>query len=283
MKQKGLKERAPAEVEQVSHLDQKLTEITTRTAEALKRWRHFFLAIVIVGVAAYGIYWITRISGESRKEYFNQEIYELFHSATARKQGYKLDKGRLDKLLQDVKGDPAEKMVLQDAIGWYLEYADRERKTQSIPGFEEPEGPITITEAEAREARAEAARLASEAAARNPDDTELGLWAASVKRKVEGEATRPWQKDRRKYMPPAIGGAPAGTPPSPGASSPGAGETSATPTASTPDGDAKASAPAQPPVHTGTAVNPGAAAPPPDQQTPAGAQPSSEKSEKATP
>jgi len=270
MKQKGLKERAPAEVEQVSHLDEKLTEITTHTADALKRWRRVIIALVIVGVAGYGIYFISRASRESRREYFNQEIYELFHSSAARKQGYKVDRSRLDNLLADVKGDPAEKMALQEAVGWYLEYADRERKTQAIPGFEEAEGPIS--EAEAREARAEAVRIASEAAGRNPDDTELGLWAATVKRKVEAEASRPWQKDKRRYVPPVLGDTSApGTPPAPPT------ETQAVP-------GAEAKAPANtPPADPGTPVSPAtppSPAPEPE-QPPAGAQPSGEKSEKA--
>ena len=292
MKQKGLKERAPSEVEQVSHLDEKLTQITTRTADALKRWRRIIIAIVIVGIAAYGIYFIAWSSRESRREYFNQEVYELFHSSAARKQGYKLDRGRLDKLLADVKGDPAEKMVLLEAVGWYLEYADRERKTQSIPGIPEAEGPIS--EGEAREARGEAVRIANEAAERNPDDTELQLWAATVKRRVEAEAARPWEKDRRRYVPPVIGdGGPAATPgtaapattPTPGSSgTTDAAKAPVTETSVIPGSKSEAPS-AAPTVVPGAAPDPATApAPIPDPaQPPAGAQPAGEKAEKASP
>ena len=281
MKQKGLKERAPGEVEKVSHLDEKLTEITTHTAVALRRWRRVLLAAAIVGVAGYGIYFIASASRESRREYFNQEIYELFHSSAARKQGYKPDVSRLDKLLDDVKGDPAEKMALQEAVGWYLEYADRERKTQAIPGFQDAEGPIS--EAEAREARAQAVRLASEAAERNPDDTELQLWAATVKRKVDAEAARPWQKDKRRYVPPVVGGGDAsGTPPSQGGSPGIAPEPAKAPTPETSTPTVLPTTP--PPADTGAAVSPEAVpAPTPDPPPRAEAQPSGEKAEKATP
>ena len=279
MKQKGLKERAPGEVEQVSHLDEKLTEITTHTADALRRWRRVLLAVVIVGIAGYGIYFIASASRESRREYFNQEIYELFHSPAARKQGYKPDMSRLDKLLEDVKGDPAEKMALQEAVGWYLEYADRERKTQAIPGFQEAEGPIS--EAEAKEARAQAVRLASEAAGRNSDDTELQLWAAAVKRKVDAEAARPWQKDKRRYVPPVPDAVPSGSPP-------GAETSGSTPsTAAAPGASSAAEVPpSNPSKGTDGAPSPATAppSPTPEPQPPVGAQSAAgEKSEKASP
>jgi hypothetical protein len=177
--------------EDVGHLNETLTDLTTRTATRFKKWWKPLALVLVIAIAAQGAYLFLQHLAEREKARSNQEVYEIFESAAARQEGYLPDAARLEALLKEVKGKEEEKLIVAKAVAFYLEKAQETKE----------DGP--------RAERLERARsLAREIAERYPADGDLKSWAATVADRVEGDKQKAWLKDKRTYRPPVPGTTP---------------------------------------------------------------------------
>ncbi|MBI4604673.1 MAG: hypothetical protein HY721_22145, partial [Planctomycetes bacterium] len=108
-----------------SHLDVKLTEVASKTAERLKRWRlPITLALVAIVVAGAG-YTLVGFLAESQAKDLEERHYRLLGVPAAKKEGYSLDKAEVEKLLADARGAQAEGYILKSLTEFYLEQAEK--------------------------------------------------------------------------------------------------------------------------------------------------------------
>ena len=107
----------PGQVEDIGHLDETLTEITSTTAATLKKYRYPILgAIGVVSLIAVGIAVGVGIH-ERGLTSENEALWSLLQSPAAESAGPSL--GAIDGLLEDARGTLAERYIVK-SVGEYL-------------------------------------------------------------------------------------------------------------------------------------------------------------------
>lgn len=191
----------------VSHLDQQLTELTRAAVTQAKRWRNAIvaaLALLVLGIAAYSI---IGALAESQVRGINERLYRLIDSGAAQKDDYVIDKGEVNRLLEDVRGKRSEAYVLRRLADFHLGRAEQLTRKKDAPQVTAPGSllptnpPVSATDIDTH--WEEALRLADQAAQRVPGDVDVVTWAARVKSRVEGERKKDWLPAGWKYKLPA--------------------------------------------------------------------------------
>ena len=240
---KQIPHATPGRPENVSHLDEKLTEITTSAADRLKKWSIPLIAIVSAVVLIALAAWIVSSIKEGRTEDVNRRLYELVQSPRAQEEDYTPPAGALEELLSDVRGSRGGRPVLKAVVDFYLAKADaaiakRDDALKPPPATTdttdektppEPASPKTPNVAELSASiqawQDKALQVVEAAAAGYRDDGDIQLWAIAVKAKVEGDRKQNWLPPGRKYLPltpSKLAPAPASSPAPPSAPPPSA-------------------------------------------------------------
>lgn len=191
----------PGQVEDIGHLDETLTEITSTTAATLKKYRYPILgAIGVVSLIAVGIAVGVGIH-ERGLTSENEALWSLLQSPAAESAGPSL--GAIDGLLEDARGTLAERYIVK-SVGEYLLFR----------AVADPEDATATAGVPKEQAYQRALALASEARTRFPDDADIQKWAGSMQAKLEGEHDTAWMPPSPEYRLPAPT-APAGSQDSP--------------------------------------------------------------------
>lgn len=188
-------------VDEVTRLDEKLTEVTSTAAATLKKYRyHIVAAVVVLILLVGGIASITWMRERSlTKE--NQALWNLVLSPEAQKDGPTLE--ALERLIEDARGTEVERYVLK-SVGEYLAQRAVEDENEDVS---------SAAKISREDAYRKALELASEVRTRFPDDKEddkdLQTWADGVEKKLKGEHDTSWLPSSPKYDLPAPPAPPA--------------------------------------------------------------------------
>lgn len=190
MTKKTTRRRSPGTpVDEVGHLDETLTEVTTTTAATLKKYRYHMVATVaLVSLIIVGIAGAVALQ-EGGVVSKNRELWNLLQSPAAQKAGPSLE--AIDQLLTDARDSTAERYIIK-SVGDYL-------LSRAIADSDE-----TTSGVSKEQARTRALALASDAAARYLDDEDLQSWADSLEKKLEGEWDTSWIPPNPRYALPSV-------------------------------------------------------------------------------
>lgn len=229
MKKQKLYKKEVQGPENVGHLEETLTEITSTTAKGLKRLQKPLLAVLLLIVCVGLLYSAMRAFESGRVEDSNVRFYRVFSGPVAR--GEEPDLKAVEQLLLDVEGLEGETYMASQVGSYLLTQADgieerkreeerekkvAEEKKEAKPSAEVlPPVPETgkATDAEKKmesvcgmtpqEARERALLLAQKTAERYPRDRHVQSWASEVKEKVDGATKSGWLPAPWKYrLPP---------------------------------------------------------------------------------
>ncbi len=191
MTKRTTRQRSPGQVEDVGHLDETLTEITSTTAATLRKYRyHIVGAIAVLILLAIGIAVVVGIQ-ESSLTGENEELWSLLESPAAQSAGPSLE--AIEGLLADAQGTTVERYVIK-SVGEYL----------LLRAVADPDDTKTAPAGVPKDqAYQKALALASEARTRFPDDADVGKWAEGLQSKLEGERDTSWMPPSPKYRLPA--------------------------------------------------------------------------------
>lgn len=177
------------QVDEVTRLDETLTEVTSTTAATLKKYRyHVVAAAAVVALLVCGIASISWFR-ESALTSENQALWNLVLSPAAQEDSPGLD--ALEGLLADARGSAAERYIMK-SVGEYL----------ARRAVEEPDDSSAETISR-EDAQKRALELAGEVRTRFPDDADLQTWADGVEKRLEGERDTSWLPSSPRYELPA--------------------------------------------------------------------------------
>lgn len=178
------------QVDEVGHLDETLTEVTSTTAATLKKYRyHIGVAVAVVSLVVVGVAGVVAIQ-ESKLTSESERLWNLLQSPAAQKAGVSLE--ALEGLLADVRESTVERYVVK-SIGEYLvrrAVEDSDDATNGVPK---------------EQAYTRALALTDDAETRFPDDADIKRWARGVQSKLKGEHDTSWMPPSAQYTLPAPG------------------------------------------------------------------------------
>lgn len=175
------------QVDEVGHLEEALTDVTSTTAAAFKKYRYHIVAavavltILIVGFSVVGALQEHNLARE------NEKVWTLLLSPAAQKEGPSLQ--ALEGLLEDARGSEIEQYVVK-TVGEHLARRAAEEATDATPAA----GGVPKEEAYQR-----VLELARDVKTRFRDDADLQKWAEGVQKKLEGEHDTSWLPASPKY------------------------------------------------------------------------------------
>ena len=194
MTKRTTRQRSPGpQVDEVGHLDETLTEVTSTTAATLKKYRyHIVVAVAVVSLVVVGLAGVVAIQ-ESNLTSENERLWNLLQSPAAQKAGVSLE--ALEELLADARESTVERYVVK-SVGEYL----------LRRAVEDPDDATSTTNGVPKEqAYTRALALTNEAKTRFPDDADIQSWAGGVLSKLEGEHDTSWMPPSPRYTLPAPG------------------------------------------------------------------------------